>query len=123
VFWPYKRSLSSVIGVVGQALGGRLQARRTLGYFPPQGGIFALLDDSVSLIIKQVQLVYESGHSTGRIRCTPSNPVYPPFELTLGEDARIIGRKRSHAFCERHQHRSRRVSSAAFSSQVFGPVQ
>jgi hypothetical protein len=57
-----------------------------------QGGIFALLDDSVSLIIKQVQLVYESGHSTGRIRCTPRNPVYSPFELTLGEDARIIGR-------------------------------
>ena len=28
----------------------------------------------------------------GRIRCTPRNPVYSPFELTLGDDAKIIGR-------------------------------
>jgi Peptidase S24-like len=57
-----------------------------------EAGIFALLDDSGSLIIKQVELVYEAGHSTGRIRCTPRNPVYSQFELTLGKDARIIGR-------------------------------
>jgi hypothetical protein len=57
-----------------------------------EAGIFALLDDSASLIIKQVEIVYEDGHSTGRIRCSPRNPAYRPFELTLGQDARIIGR-------------------------------
>jgi SOS-response transcriptional repressor LexA len=28
----------------------------------------------------------------GRIRCTPRNPHYRPFEVTLGKDAKIIGR-------------------------------
>jgi hypothetical protein len=35
------------------------------------GGIFAVLEDDESVIIPQVEMIYESGHSTGRIRCTP----------------------------------------------------
>jgi hypothetical protein len=58
-----------------------------------EGGIFALLvKEQSSASIYQVEKVYEDGRSTGRIRCTPRNPAYTPFELTLGEDARIIGR-------------------------------
>jgi len=45
-----------------------------------------------SVSIYQLEKVYENGRSTGRIRCTPRNPDYSPFELTLGEDASIIGR-------------------------------
>jgi hypothetical protein len=57
------------------------------------GGIFAILvENRSSPSIYQVEKVHENGRSTGRIRCTPRNPVYSPFELTLGEDARIIGR-------------------------------
>jgi hypothetical protein len=37
-------------------------------------------------------MIYRSGHPTGRIRCTPRNPVYTPFELELGKEANIIGR-------------------------------
>jgi hypothetical protein len=55
------------------------------------GGVFAIAQNG-SVIITQVEPVYQSGRSTGRIRCTPRNPVYSQFELTLGEDARIIGR-------------------------------
>jgi hypothetical protein len=29
---------------------------------------------------------------TGRIKYSPRNPAYAPFELTLGKDARIISR-------------------------------
>jgi phage repressor protein C with HTH and peptisase S24 domain len=57
-----------------------------------QGGIFAVLEDNESVIITQVEMTYQAGHSTGRIRCTPRNPAYTPFELTLGDDAKIIGR-------------------------------
>lgn len=56
-----------------------------------QGGIFALLDDNSSLIIKQVEIVRGSG--ARRIRCTSRNAVYQPFELTLDhESVKIIGR-------------------------------
>lgn len=55
-----------------------------------QGGIFALLDDNASLIIKQVELVRGSG--SRRIRCTSRNPVYAPFELDLTDPVMIIGR-------------------------------
>lgn len=58
-----------------------------------QGGIFALLDDNSSVIIKQVELVRQSGSNTRRIRCTSRNPVYSPFELELDEErVKIIGR-------------------------------
>jgi phage repressor protein C with HTH and peptisase S24 domain len=55
-----------------------------------QGGIFALLDDNDSMIIMQVTPVH--GSRGRRILCTYANPRYPPFELTLGKDARIVGR-------------------------------
>lgn len=56
-----------------------------------QGGIFALLDDNSSVIIKQVELVRSSGAK--RIKCTSRNPVYAPFELGLDhESVKIIGR-------------------------------
>lgn len=55
-----------------------------------QGGIFAILDDNASVIIKQVELVRGKGER--RIRCTSRNPSYQPFELALLEPVRIIGR-------------------------------
>lgn len=55
-----------------------------------QGGIFALLDDNASLIIKQVEFV--RGTKAKRIRCTSRNSSYEPFELDLEEPVRIIGR-------------------------------
>lgn len=55
-----------------------------------QGGIFALLDDNASVIIKQVELV--RGSKSRRIRCTSRNPVYAPFELDLDDPVMIIGR-------------------------------
>jgi phage repressor protein C with HTH and peptisase S24 domain len=55
-----------------------------------QGGIFALLDDNSSVIIKQVELVRSKGPK--RIKCTSRNPVYEPFELDLDHNVRIIGR-------------------------------
>jgi phage repressor protein C with HTH and peptisase S24 domain len=55
-------------------------------------GIFAVLEYNKGLAIYQIERVYESGRSTRRIRCTPRNPAYTPFELTLGEEAKIIGR-------------------------------
>jgi phage repressor protein C with HTH and peptisase S24 domain len=55
-----------------------------------QGGIFALLDDNSSVIIKQVELVRSKG--SRRIKCTSRNPVYDAFELDLDENVRIIGR-------------------------------
>jgi phage repressor protein C with HTH and peptisase S24 domain len=56
-----------------------------------QGGIFALLDDNASVIIKQVELVRGS-KSPRRIRCTSRNPIYTPFELDLDDPVTIIGR-------------------------------
>ena len=57
-----------------------------------QGGIYAVsTDEWPGIFITQVTRVRD-GRSTDRIRCTPHNPTYPPFELTLGSDARIIGR-------------------------------
>lgn len=55
-----------------------------------QGGIFALLDDNASLIIKQVEVV--RGSKGKRILCTSRNPSYAPFELELSDTVRIIGR-------------------------------
>lgn len=55
-----------------------------------QGGIFALLDDNGTLIIKQVELIRAGGPK--RILCTSRNPRYKPFELPLHEPVRIIGR-------------------------------
>lgn len=54
------------------------------------GGIFAILENNESVIIYQVEQLHQS--EPGRVRCTPRNPVYSPFELTLGPDAKIIGR-------------------------------
>jgi SOS-response transcriptional repressor LexA len=55
------------------------------------GGIFALLDENGSLIIKQVEIVRQSNGGQ-RISCMSRNSAYSPFELTLGEEAKIIGR-------------------------------
>jgi phage repressor protein C with HTH and peptisase S24 domain len=54
------------------------------------GGIFVVLPRTgySGWCITQVEPIY--GHSTGRIKCTPRNPRYRPFEL--GKDARIVGR-------------------------------
>lgn len=58
-----------------------------------QGGIFALLDDNSSVIIKQVELIRVPGSNARRIKCSSRNPVYAPFELELdGERVKIIGR-------------------------------
>jgi phage repressor protein C with HTH and peptisase S24 domain len=55
------------------------------------GGVFAILvEDRSSVSIYQVERVHQS--EPGRIRCTPRDRHYTPFELTLGEDAEIIGR-------------------------------
>jgi hypothetical protein len=54
------------------------------------GGIFALLDDNESVIIIQVTPVH--GSQGRRILCTYANSRYAPFELTLGTEARIVGR-------------------------------
>jgi phage repressor protein C with HTH and peptisase S24 domain len=57
-----------------------------------QGGIYAVsTDEWPGIFITQVTRV-RGGSPIGRIRCTPHNPTYPPFELTLGSDVRIIGR-------------------------------
>lgn len=56
-----------------------------------QGGIFALHDDSGSIIIKQVELVRHTGKAR-RILCTSRNPAYHPFELPLTDPVRIVGR-------------------------------
>jgi len=55
-------------------------------------GIFAVLEYNRGLAIYQIERVYELGRSNRRIRCTPRNPAYTPFELTLGQEAEIIGR-------------------------------
>ena len=55
-----------------------------------QGVIFALLDDSASVIIMQVTPVH--GSRGRRILCTYANPRYPPFELPLEDPVKIIGR-------------------------------
>lgn len=57
-----------------------------------QGGIFALLDDNESVIIKQVEFVRSNGAGPRRLRCTSRNPAYEPFELTFEHPVRIIGR-------------------------------
>jgi transcriptional regulator with XRE-family HTH domain len=56
-----------------------------------QGGIFALIDDIGSLIIKQVELVRSPG-DLRTIRCTSRNKNYAPFDLVLDGQVRIIGR-------------------------------
>jgi SOS-response transcriptional repressor LexA len=55
-----------------------------------QGGIFALIDDNSSILIKQVEIVRTPGPK--RIKCTSRNPVYEPFEIVLTENVKIIGR-------------------------------
>lgn len=55
-----------------------------------QGGIFALLDDLGTLIVKQVELI--RGSAPSRILCTSRNVLYKPFELLLEDPVRIIGR-------------------------------
>jgi phage repressor protein C with HTH and peptisase S24 domain len=57
-----------------------------------QGGIFALLDDNSSIIIKQVELVRMKGDHARRILCSSRNRAYGPFELELAHPVRIIGR-------------------------------
>jgi Peptidase S24-like len=58
-------------------------------------GIFAVLYEQ-SVVLMQLQPVRETGRSTGRVRRTWPNPLYGAHavsdELTLGEDATIIGR-------------------------------
>lgn len=56
-----------------------------------QGGIFALLDDNSSVIIKQVELI-RAREGPKRIKCTSRNPSYEPFELELDDTVKIIGR-------------------------------
>lgn len=55
-----------------------------------QGGIFALVDDSGSVIIKQVEPVRGAERRT--IRCKSRNTHYETFELHLIEPVRIVGR-------------------------------
>jgi len=55
-----------------------------------QGGIFALIDDSGSLIIKQVELL--RGIERKTIRCKSRNPLYDSFDLHLFDPVRIVGR-------------------------------
>jgi hypothetical protein len=46
------------------------------------GGIFALLDENGSLIIKQVEIVRQSNGGQ-RISCMSRNSAYSPFELKI----------------------------------------
>jgi len=57
-----------------------------------QGGIFALVDDNGSVIIKQIELLRGVGSGPRRIRCKSRNPNYEPFELLLDDPVRIVGR-------------------------------
>jgi phage repressor protein C with HTH and peptisase S24 domain len=57
-----------------------------------QGGIFALLDDNESVIIKQVEFVRSKGGGPRMIRCTSRNSAYAPFDLALEHPVKIIGR-------------------------------
>lgn len=57
-----------------------------------QGGIFAILDDVGSVIVKQVELIRSKKGGAQRILCTSRNPRYAPFELVLEDPVRIIGR-------------------------------
>jgi hypothetical protein len=60
-----------------------------------QGGIFAVKDDVGGVVLTQVEAV--RGADPLRMRCTPRNALYRPFELDLGRNgeihrAQIIGR-------------------------------
>lgn len=55
------------------------------------GGIFALLDDTGAVIVKQVELV-SALDGERKIRCTSRNTHFGPFELQLADPVRIIGR-------------------------------
>lgn len=55
------------------------------------GGVFAVAE-SGSVIVTQIEPVYDAGRSSGRIRCTPRNAAYSSFELCLGLEAQVIGR-------------------------------
>lgn len=57
-----------------------------------QGGIFAVLDDLGTLIIKQVEMVRSGGKGARRILCSSRNSAYQPFELKLEDPVKIIGR-------------------------------
>jgi hypothetical protein len=57
-----------------------------------QGGIFALVDDDGTVIVKQVEIVRTGAGAPRRILCTSRNPHYKAFELVLDEPVRIIGR-------------------------------
>lgn len=56
---------------------------------PRQGGIFAVFDGD-GVVVKQVEVV--RGANPPRILCKSRNPSFDPFELTLEEPVRIIGR-------------------------------
>lgn len=55
-----------------------------------QGGIFAVLDDNGSVIVKQVELL--RGAEPGRVICKSRNAHYEPFELRLTDAVKILGR-------------------------------
>jgi len=57
-----------------------------------QGGVFALVDDDGTVIVKQVELVRGGGSASRHILCTSRNSRYKPFELMLESPVRIIGR-------------------------------
>lgn len=56
-----------------------------------QGGIFSLLDDIGSVIIKQVEIV-RGKRDPMVIRCKSLNSTYDPFDLKMVEPVKIIGR-------------------------------
>lgn len=56
-----------------------------------QGGIFALIDDVGSLVIKQVELIRGRGEARS-IVCKSRNPKYEPFPLEITDPVRILGR-------------------------------
>jgi len=58
---------------------------------PGQGGIFSLLDDIGSIIIKQVEIVRGKKEPL-TIRCKSLNPAYDPFDLKVIDPVKIIGR-------------------------------
>lgn len=57
-----------------------------------QGGIFAILDDNGSVIVKQVELLRDNKGNIRKILCKSRNPHYQPFELILEDPVRILGR-------------------------------
>jgi len=77
-----------------------------------QGGFFVVPEVGIGWFVAQVEPAYQDGRaSTRRIRCSPRNPNYRPFELTLGTEAKIAGVCRITKHCKRSPPLTRRATA------------